>query len=294
MHYDYTRYLRAKTTVDDRALNRVVLETLKTQLAGKPVDVLEIGAGVGTMISRALSWGIVSTGAWTLLDEDAVSLEDARRWLAEWCAARQKSCESRDGELLLDGRLRVRFVCSKLHDWLDTPAGQYSLLVANAFLDLVELSESLPRLARLLSDGGAYWFTINFDGESIFVPASADDAAVLDVYHRSMNTRVRDGRRAGSSRTGRELFEQLEAAGLAIRAAGSSDWVVHPTDGAYADDEGYFLHHIIHTVEAELRSRPAEVDATVVNAWGTRRHAEIDQGRLAYIAHQLDFTGVRR
>ncbi len=58
--YSFIRYLAAKKSVDDRALNRHVWETLKSSLAAQvaetPVRILEIGAGIGTMVERLLDW----------------------------------------------------------------------------------------------------------------------------------------------------------------------------------------------------------------------------------------------
>ena len=48
--FDFTRYLASKRTVDDRALNRQVWQTLTDAVAGelapdRPLRVLEVGAG---------------------------------------------------------------------------------------------------------------------------------------------------------------------------------------------------------------------------------------------------------
>ncbi len=292
MNYDSVRYLHAKTTVDDRALSRVVYEDLKREIGVKPLDVLELGAGVGTMVSRALEWGLVAQGTWTLLDEDARSIGEAVRGLSAWCARQHLPCADSAQGLTIDGRLEVRFIHSSLDTWLDNAAERkWSLLIANAFLDLIDLKTVLPRLSKLLRPDGRFWFTINFDGESIFCPPHHDDGEVLAVYHRSMDTRVRSGKPAGSSRTGRELFQQLPAAGLEITAAGSSDWVVHSRAGRYIGDEAYFLEHIIATVEAELRARPSEISTRTVERWVAERRAQLSVASLSYIAHQLDFTG---
>ena len=54
MSLDYARYLAAKTTVDDRALNRHVLaELCRLMRAGAP-RLLEVGAGLGTMVARLM------------------------------------------------------------------------------------------------------------------------------------------------------------------------------------------------------------------------------------------------
>src|ERR1700745_4403005 len=84
----YARYLAAKTTVDDRALNRQVLaELCRLMPAGAP-RVLEVGAGLGTMVARLMDWGVVGTGEYVLLDADRQLLDDSRRWLRDWAARR--------------------------------------------------------------------------------------------------------------------------------------------------------------------------------------------------------------
>ena len=73
-------------------------------------------------------------------------------------------------------------------------------------------------------------------------------------------------------------------------AAGSSDWVVFPTDRGYVADEAYFLRLIVHTIRSELE-RHEEVPRSVLAAWCDQRNVQIEQNELCYLAHQLDFTG---
>src|SRR3712207_5323418 len=88
MSHTYRRYLAAKKSVDDRALNRQVLaELCRLMPAGEP-RVLEIGAGLGTMVARLLEWQVISAGEYTLLDVDRRLLLDSRAWLGEWATAR--------------------------------------------------------------------------------------------------------------------------------------------------------------------------------------------------------------
>ena len=49
----------------------------------------------------------------------------------------------------------------------------------------------------------------------------------------SMGERVRHGRPAGDSRSGRHLFAHLRRAGARLLAAGASDWVVHAQPSGY-------------------------------------------------------------
>src|ERR1700744_175418 len=84
----YARYLAAKTTVDDRALNGHVLDELRRLMPAGAPRVLEVGAGLGTMVARLVDWGVVGAGEYILLDADRELLEDSRRWLRGWAAAR--------------------------------------------------------------------------------------------------------------------------------------------------------------------------------------------------------------
>ena len=291
----YARYLAAKTSVDDRALNRHVLAELRRLMPAGAPRVLEVGAGLGTMVARLMDWGVVGTGEYILLDADRPLLDDSRRWLRDWAAARGlRSDLLPDG--LQVGDLRVRLEHAELGRYLEAaPRAQgvpADVLIANAVLDLVDVPAILPGLLRLLVPGGVYWFTINYDGESIFAPGHPRDDQVLQAYHRDMDERVRYGRPAGDSRTGRRLFHNLRAAGAPALAAGSSDWVVSAgPDGNYPDDEAYFLRSILSTIQDALRSRPDRVEPADLADWLAMRGRQLAAGELVYIAHQLDFVG---
>jgi SAM-dependent methyltransferase len=288
----YGRYLAAKVTVDDRALNRPVLAELRRLMPTGAPRVLEVGAGLGTMVARLTDWGVVGTGEYILLDADRSLLDDSRRWLRDWAAARGlRSDLLPDG--LQVGDLRVRLEHAELGGYLEAAHGGLAdVLIANAVLDLVDVPAILPGLLRLLVPGGVYWFTINYDGESIFEPGHPHDDQVMRAYHRDMDERVRYGRPAGDSRTGRRLFRYLRDAGAPALAAGSSDWVVSPgPDGNYPGDEAHFLRSILSTIQNALRSRPDWVEPADLASWLAERGRQLAAGELVYIAHQLDFVG---
>jgi hypothetical protein len=300
----YARYLAAKTSVDDRALNRHVLAELRRLMPVGAPQVLEIGAGLGTMVARLMDWGVVGTGEYILLDADRPLLDDSRRWLRDWAAARGLRSDLRPDGLQV-GDLRVRLEHAELGRYLEAAHGAQGVqgaqgvhgapadvLIANAVLDLVDVPAVLPGLLRLLVPGGVYWFTINYDGESIFAPGHPHDDQVMQAYHRDMDERVRYGRPAGDSRTGRGLFHHLRDAGAPVLAAGSSDWVVSAgPDGNYPGDEAYFLHSILSTIQNALRSRPDWVEPADLADWLAVRGRQLAAGELVYIAHQLDFVG---
>ena len=274
--YDEVRYLRAKRSVDDRALNHGVLEAFDAALRAisRPLRVLELGAGVGTMVPRLLDRGLMAA-RYTLVDRDARSLAAAVADLGR----------------ISGGSVQLDFVEDDVFHWLDASAEPpFDAVLASAFLDLVDVRELLPLIWRRLRPGAPFWFSINFDGETIFVPELAGDTEILARYHRTMDERVRNGRRAGESRTGRRLLEVIPASGARITAAGSSDWVVWPEGGRYPGDEAYFLHHIVHTIDEAL-SAEASLDQAALASWIAARHAQIDRAELSYIAHQLDIAG---
>jgi SAM-dependent methyltransferase len=288
----YARYLAAKTTVDDRALNRHVLAELRRLMPAGPPRVLEVGAGLGTMVARLLDWDAIGAGEYILLDADRQLLDCSRRWLCDWAAARGLRSDLRPDGLQV-GDLRVRLVHAELGRYLEAGHGALAdVLIAHAVLDLVDVPAVLPGLLRLLIPGGVYWFTINYDGESIFVPGHPHDDQVMQAYHRDMDERVRYGRPAGDSRTGRRLFHYLRDAGAPALAAGSSDWVVSAgPDGKYPDDEAYFLRSILSTIQNALRSREDRVEPADLGDWLAARGQQLAAGELVYIAHQLDFVG---
>jgi hypothetical protein len=288
----YARYLAAKTTVDDRALNRHVLAELRRLMPAVAPQVVEVGAGLGTMVARLMDWGVVGAGEYLLLDADRQLLDDSRRWLRGWAAAGGLRSELMPDGLQV-GDLRVRLEHAELGRYLEAAHGALAdVLIANAVLDLVDVPGVLPGLLRLLVPGGVYWFTINYDGESIFAPGHLHDDQVMQAYHRDMDERVRYGRPAGDSRTGRRLFHYLRDAGAPALAAGSSDWVVSAgPDGNYPGDEAYFLRSILSTIQNALRSRPDRVAPADLTDWLAVRRRQLAAGELVYIAHQLDFVG---
>jgi SAM-dependent methyltransferase len=282
--YSFPRYLAAKRSVDDRALHRGVAGALRAELAARAAPgrdllrVAEVGAGIGTMVERALEWGLFPHGArmhYVALDAAAENVDAARARLAG-----------------LPPWLDLCLETADLHAWAAAPAHarRYDLLIANAVLDLLDLDAALPALAGVLRPGGLAWFTLNFDGATLFEPPldPAFDAAVEAAYHRTMDERPLPGGPCAGSRTGRRLFSALRAAGFGVLAAGASDWVVHGGPGGYPGDEAYFLHHILHFVESALAGDPA-LDPARLRAWLDTRHAQVERGELVYIAHQLDF-----
>ena len=275
---NFIRYLAVKQTVDDRVLNTHVYETLRAELPPGPLDVLEVGAGTGAMLDRLVARGLLAAGGrYTAVDADPANVAAALERYSRRTSPLSVSWEAAD-----------------VYDFARRKRGRraWDLLIAHAFLDLVDAPRLLPELLALLRPGGLFYFTINFDGLTILEPPvdPGFDEQVIDLYHRTMDERTADGRPAGDSRSGRHLLWQLPAAGAEILAAGASDWVVVPSRGGYVADEADFLRAILGFFEQSLSGRP-ELNPARLAGWLARRRAQIEAGELIYVAHQIDVCG---
>jgi SAM-dependent methyltransferase len=284
-------------SVDDRALNRPTWDALRDELHGRrfaaPLRVLEVGAGIGTMLQRMVEWKLLSDTNYTAIDRDSQNLISAHQRLNAWG---EHASATPHGIVLNkgDSRITLELEAVDLYEFARLQAGKrtWDLLVAHAVLDLLDIPSALPQLFSLLSGNGLFYFTLNFDGLTAFEPAIDDelDDRIMSLYHNTMDTRIIAGALSGDSRTGRHLFSHLQHAGARVLQAGASDWVVFPQQGRYPADEAYFLHFIIHTIRTALTGHP-ELDEKQFAEWIAERHAQVDRGELVYIAHQIDILG---
>jgi len=265
--------------------------------ADRPLRLLEVGAGIGGMIERLLARLDLGRAEYVALDSDPALAAEAARRLQAWLAPRTGSWDSLgEGRWRMETgstRLDVEWVTASLFDET-VPIGPFDVLLAHAFLDLVDLERALPRLLTRLRPGGVFYASLNFDGLTVFLPAVDPelDLAIVEAYHATMDVR-RDGNRpSGDSRTGRRLLTELPHHGAEITAAGASDWVVFPRGGAYPKDEQEFLDAILDLVEGALRGNPA-VPADRLAAWIARRRRQVQDGQLVFLAHQLDVLARR-
>ena len=296
MEYSFPHYLLAKQTVDDRALNRRVYDTMIASLPSRPLRIVEVGAGIGIMLARLLRWEALSDADYVAVDQSAENIEYALEWIPRWAEENfwagpaplrvERSGQNRLQISLGARRVRLTLVQADVFDFISRASERSDLLIAHALLDMLPLPESLPKLFSLVEPGGLAWLTANFDGQTTLVPVIDPglDALLERLYHRSMDIRPT----GGDSRTGRHLFEHLGVAGAQILAAGASDWVVIPQNRSYPADEAYFLQFILHFFESSLTGHP-DLVPEAFRTWLAERYAQVERGELVYIAHQMDF-----
>jgi SAM-dependent methyltransferase len=290
MNYSFQRYLTSKQTVDDRSLNQHVFTCLKQNLPDAPITIIEVGAGIGTMLTRLLRWEFLSQAEYVAVDEMADNIQYARGWISQWAAANkfrvEKTGQDQFRVFNATRNVQITFEQSDVFDFIQKTPQKADLLIAHAFLDLLPMPNSLNGLFSLLEPGGLAWLTINFDGVTTLEPSidPALDAKIERLYHQSMDMRPT----GGDSRSGRHLFGHICTASAEILAAGASDWVVHAINGRYPADEAYFLNFILYFFEQSLKGNP-ELDVRSFEPWLAQRRLQIEEGRLVYIAHQMDF-----
>jgi predicted O-methyltransferase YrrM len=300
--YSLTRYLAAKKSVDDRALNwrvwKCLVAALPRATPQQPLRILEVGAGIGSMVERLLVGDVLTHATYTAIDMAPMLIAEAHRRLLQWAGElgfqvdenRQRQLQLRragkhitiETEAIDVARFAVR----------EHGRRAWDLLIGQAFLDLIDVPATLPALCSLVRPGGLLYFPLTFDGGTVFLPE--DEApfggAIEACYHQTIDQRVLDGKPSGDSRAGRHLFAHLRTAGVDVVAAGGSNWVVFAGADGYPADEAYFLHDIIHTIGTTLTRHP-QLDADCLSTWVVQRHAQIEQSTLVYIAHQLDILG---
>jgi SAM-dependent methyltransferase len=245
------------------------------------------------MVPRLFDWQMIRGADFTLLDLDRVSLAAAREEIARFADRVVDDAPGCPLVIEKQGTLsRIAFEQTDALAYLTAEENlqRHDVVVANAVLDVLDLRPAVAGVLRVLKPGGPFWLTINFDGETIFQPEHPLDSAVMQLYHLTMDERMRDGRPCGDSKTGRHLLPLLPELGGRVAMVGSSDWVVFPQDNGYPADEAYFLHHIVNTIAAALDGHP-ELDPARFGDWVRLRHEQVERAALIYIAHQLDVLG---
>ena len=301
IEYSYTRYLSAKKSLDDRSLNKDVwnnLSKLLHQLSQKnTLYVLELGAGIGTMIERMLEHGLLNDAYYSAIDINSNNVVEASSRLKNWAKSNGYEIDIIHDNLFKimsnEKKITLNLEVIGLSEFIDRKENyqKWDLLLAHAFLDLIDLPSSISSILELIKPNGFFYFTLNFDGLTIFEPKINEklEEQILTQYHKTMDERYIAGKPSGDSKTGRNLYYYLRKSAAEIIDIGSSDWIVFPKKEGYFADEAYFLHYIINTIYEALRD--STLNKNDLEKWIEKRHMQIDQKELIYITHQLDYLG---
>lgn len=286
---DESTYLTTKRSVDDRALNERVLEAFADACASRAtdgrLDVLEAGAGTGTMLARLVERELLPEDvAYRAVDLESDHLATARERLPRWLSAAgyAVSCGS-DRIVAAKGDRRLSATLERA-DALALNA-LADACIAAAFLDLVDLPDAVSAFAAHLRADGLLYAPLTFDGVTTFEPPHLLDEHVQRCYHRHMAA-VRDG---GGPNAGSRLLDLLEGSDADVLASGRSDQVIAPRSGDYPAREDAVLAHLLDTIADAVSAVPGESLAeSELDEWLAARHDQLERAELTYVARNVD------
>ncbi|MGH8558635.1 MAG: class I SAM-dependent methyltransferase [Methylococcales bacterium] len=300
MNFDFRAYLDAKYPLDSRSLNRDVLENLKQALFAKEqLRCLDLGTGTGAMPKRLIELGLDASLEIMGFDIDADMIDIATDRLTLYLNGRGFRTES-SGRRISAHRnqqgIAIAFECASVLDRNpDQNCGNFDLISAHQFMDLVPLEPAVEKIRNLLAPGGFFYSTLNYDGETALIPVYSDEEyerKILDNYDLSMEKRKIHGSPTGGAHSGRRLLGALTSAGFAIHSYGSSDWNITPVNRAYRDRDAFCLKSLLTLIHDEASANDA-FDPETLATWHSNRSAAIDAGLLGMIVHQLDILAVK-
>ena len=253
----FIQYLYAKKTTDDRSLNLrvwlVFVNRLKKLKKQKQARILELGAGIGTMCERLLEAADPSGMSYTMLDDNPALLKEAEVRLKRWYRKNTSG-------IMPD----LSFHALEAGAWLSgrPPDILFDVILAHAFLDLVDIRVILGNALSLMDPGGLVYLTINYDGLTDFYPSLPADEEIIGCYHESM--RAVKGAYRGTDKSCAGIFRYLADNRIPILDAGASDWAVVPRllpDGSSGTSVS--VRHSLHGgrfgIGAGLRQRHPDV-----------------------------------
>ncbi|MGH8550049.1 MAG: class I SAM-dependent methyltransferase [Methylococcales bacterium] len=297
---DFRAFLDAKHPLDSRSLNREVLENLKQALRSKShLRCLDLGTGTGAMPKRLIDLDLDASLDITGLDIDAGLLDAASEQLTRKLRNLGFHTERRGRRISArrnQQAVRIGFERVSVLDWIpDGNSGNFDLISAHAFMDIVPLLPLVAKILDLLVPGGIFYSTLNYDGETTLLPVYSDEeyeTKILEHYDRSMESRRIDGLPTGGARSGRRLLGALARTGFAIHSYGSSDWNITPVNGLYRDRDAFCLKSLLAMIHGEASGNEILGPETLA-AWYSDRSRAIDAGVLGMIVHQLDLLAVK-
>lgn len=293
--FNYAHYLAAKKSVDDTSLNPDVWAQLAAFLeenqTGEPLRILEIGGGIGTMIQRLLEADLLRNVVYTVIELEPAFKKIAAQKMIHWCSENGRTFSIHPPSWHIEMKnahgVEIRWKTGDVADVLpELSPASIDLIIGHAVIDLLPVPLFLPQLLAGLTPAGAFYFSLNYAGETRFTPAHPQDPTILRAYHHDMDWRFPE-LNWQASRTGLHLGEWLEEAGYAVVARGASDWSLESA-GAGVSTSRYFIAKILDTLEHALAGLNG------ISEWITMRRDQLAAGELRYFAANRDYFGFKR
>jgi len=292
--FDYVKYLDVKKNIDDRSLNITVWDRFTNWILSQnqldsSLKVLEIGAGIGTMIERLLDASLLKYCHYIALEPESSFKNAAKLRLMTWAGAQGASFEIKpEGSWQLHGmELDVTI------EWVKAEADKidqlfanenFDLILSHAVIDLLPVPEIMPKILNKLKQDSCFYFSVNFSGETKFLPSDESDADIANNYHKDMDARF-PGLDWQPSRTGEALPIWLENYGCKKVIRGKSDWNLGSKN--HDAEDALFIENILDTIQKALKDMPG------LNVWLAKRYRQLEQEQLEIKISNSDCFGLK-
>jgi hypothetical protein len=287
--FDYVQYLDVKKSIDDRSLNQNVWKHFSSWLKKESnqkdkLKLLEIGAGIGTMIERLLEAGLLRNCHYIALEPEDSFKEAASSRLESWANQHAYDFIANDVGLWEIQNNDIQITV----EWLKADADQvnklfdnesFDLILSHAVIDLLPVPKIMPVILEKLKKQGGFYFSLNFAGETVFFPAYENDSIIAEKYHADMDKRF-PGLDWQPSKTGGSLGGWLDNYGCQQIVEGASDWELASVDHL-------FIKNILDTINKALDGLPD------LEEWIKTRYLELDKGVLKLSISNRDCFGLK-
>jgi len=200
--FDYPDYLSIKKSIDDMSMNQEVWSAMSLWIKdnyrpGELIRILEIGAGIGTMIERMLDTGLLTHCSYTAVEMEQGFRDVASDRMLKWARLNNHIATQKSESLWILTRKEVKMEIEWLiGDALDINhrfnAAYFDLIIGHAIIDLLPVPICMPNILSIVKPNGAYYFSLNFAGKTDFKPDLPSDAIISNAYNNDMDKRFPD------------------------------------------------------------------------------------------------------
>ena len=295
MKYPFYTYLAAKYDLDSRSLNADVLLAVTSSIGRRDkLRWLDLGTGTGAMIRRLLDKITGASLSVIGVDTDTQLLALAQTQLRSHLINQGHSIREQNNTIVAESNsqsIRLGFEnCSALNLHPRITRSKFDLVTAHALMDILPMQATSRLVARQLVQGGLFYSTLNYDGDTALLPIYQDQAfetGLLETYNESMEKRRVNGQATGGAKSGRRLLSTLNSLGFTIIAYGSSDWNITPLHNSYRNQDKICVESLLSLIRKE-GTQHSDIDQQELQRWYKDRCRMVEQHRLSLIAHQLD------
>ena len=250
-------WLRLREAADQRARNSDIESVVQARFAQRQsIKVVDLGCGTGSNL-RAIVSLLPNVQSWTLVDNDPLLLDAARKDLADWADHTEITG---DGLNLKKGHadITVTFQCLNLATDLENALPQGTdLVTASALFDLVSEDFIRAFAKRCAEINAAVYTVLTYNGIQRWEPHRPADNQMSGAFHRHQLRDKGFGPSAGPMAPS-HLLDQFKLGGFLVQE-GDSSWRLSRNDRT-------LLEELVRG-HAMAVGETGSVDAKTIESW---------------------------